>query len=121
MSFKAPRYRHGNFLPIRVRLKEALWRRMYRDLSLDETIHTMSFDVFDTLVTRPWYHPFDQFAAVAPRLRQHGLWSMSDLDWMSVRIESDREARKRAPTEEVSLKDIYTVLAERLGWSAHKT
>ncbi len=93
---------------------------MYRNFSLDETIQTMSFDVFDTLITRPWFHPFDQFAAIAPQLRQLGLCSMSDSEWMTLRIDSDREARARASSEEVSLSDIYSVIAERLHWNTHQ-
>ncbi len=94
-----------------------LWRRMYRDLAIDAAAHTISFDVFDTLITRPWFHPFDQFAAIAPQLRQLGLCAMSDLEWLQLRLDSDRKARMRAFDEEISLKDIYAVIAERVGWT----
>ena len=90
---------------------------MYRNLSLDENIHTVSFDVFDTLITRPWFQPTDQFSAIAPRLRELGLCSISDLEWMHLRHDSDGKARERAFTEEVSLRDIYAAIAERLGWT----
>jgi FMN phosphatase YigB (HAD superfamily) len=117
----AAKTRYGNAPPIETRLREMLWRRMYRELPLNETIHTVSFDVFDTLITRPWFHPFDQFAAIAPQLRQLGLCSMSDLEWMNLRIESECAARKRTSHEDVSLQDIYSVITERLGWTPQQS
>lgn len=93
-----------------------LWRGMYPDLSPEESAHTVSFDVFDTLITRPWFRPVDQFAAIGPQLRQLGLFAGTDLEWMLLRHGAEVEARRHAFVEEVTAADIYAVIAERLGW-----
>lgn len=65
----------------------------------------VSFDVFDTLVARPFADPTDLFEAVGleiavPRFR-------------SVRIEAEVRARRRKPDQEdIGFSDIYDVMAE---------
>ena len=108
---------YRGILRVRSRLEKKLWRRMYRDFLNFDATHTVSFDVFDTLITRPWFLPSDQFAAIAPRLREMGYTSLSDLEWMHLRMNCESETHKRSNAGEISLKNIYDVVAEKLDWN----
>lgn len=100
-------------------LKESLWRRLYGTFSPAGDVHTVSFDAFDTLITRPWFKPSDQFAAIASDLRREGLLpdSVSDMQWMALRFDSEIEARKRSQSEETTLEEIYTLIGQSFGWN----
>jgi FMN phosphatase YigB (HAD superfamily) len=80
-----------------------------------------SFDVFDTAITRPWFRPADLFYAVAVEARHHGLWHGEFATFRALRIKAEQQARQRSAVEEVSLADIYEVLAGTLGWTAEQT
>lgn len=75
------------------------WRASVRNAAL------VSFDVFDTLVARPFAEPTDLFEAVGhvigvPRFR-------------AMRIEAESRARRRKPDcEDIRFSDIYAVMAE---------
>lgn len=74
----------------------------------------VSFDMFDTLITRPFSAPADLFCLVGEQL---GI-----PDFRSIRIRAERTARERRIAEcgsgEITLAQIYAVLAEELGISA---
>lgn len=89
---------------------------MYRSPTWDSHWDTVSFDVFDTLITRPWYSPSDQFRAVGIELRRGGLFGGTRDEWLALRMDCETEARAAEGVEEVSLQDIYAVIARRLGW-----
>jgi FMN phosphatase YigB (HAD superfamily) len=103
--------------PVKARIKEFIWRRLYREFSIDKTIHTVSFDAFDTLMTRPWFQPSDQFAAITSELREQGLFCGTELEWMTTRQACENEARLREAAEEISLRKIYEMIGKRLDWS----
>lgn len=71
----------------------------------------VSFDIFDTLIERDCLLPSDVFPRVAKEL---GL-SMSARQFRKARMEAERQARKNSPSGEVSLSDIYSLLAPQVG------
>ena len=102
-------------------LDERRWRRLYKDFSAADAAHTVSFDAFDTLITRPWFKPVDQFAILAAELHGFGLFSGSPSQWQELRQKYEMEARKRTSREDVSLREIYATLAEHLHWNDKQT
>lgn len=82
-----------------------------RELVCDEQVETVSFDIFDTLLLRPFYTPQDLFKQMDPQFEslcgQPPFASFS-----GIRIAAEDSARKslfgRAPqVEEVALEEIY--------------
>ena len=74
-----------------------------------------SFDVFDTALTRTFARPADLFF-------QLGRDRCASPDhWMRLRIEAERKARRRTEREEVTLEEIYRVLAPAMAWNAEQT
>lgn len=71
----------------------------------------ISFDVFDTLVLRPFSSPPDLFFLLGDELKY--------MDFKRIRMEMEWKARerkyKKEGSYEVSLDEIYTVLAEETG------
>lgn len=83
----------------------------------------VSFDVFDTLLTRKVAAPTDVFLLLA----SHAPFSVAVLDarhLAEMREAAEREARRRSAdtrgTGEVTLTEIHAVLAEQLGWRAEE-
>ena len=76
----------------------------------------VSFDIFDTLIFRPFSEPTDLFYFIGEKINY--------MDFKSVRIEAEMTARHRkyeaAGTYEVTLVDIWKVLEEMTGISAEK-
>jgi len=66
----------------------------------------VSFDVFDTLIFRPFAVPTDLFYCVGQKLGYP--------DFRTIRIEAETSARLRKQ-ESVTLKDIYDFLSEKTG------
>lgn len=71
----------------------------------------ISFDIFDTLIFRPFEKPTDLFHLVGAELEY--------LDFARLRAEAEAKARKRnyqeARTYEVTLKEIWDVIEEDVG------
>jgi predicted HAD superfamily hydrolase len=78
--------------------------------------HVISFDVFDTLITRRWLQPRDLFIEVGRRLVQCGLIAERMENWAGARVQVEAELRS-APAEEVTLDEIYQCLGERMSWN----
>ena len=76
----------------------------------------ISFDVFDTLVLRPFASPSDLFILVGERL--------DIMDFCEIRIQAEQEARRISELErgnrEVTLLDIYRLVEEETGIDAEK-
>lgn len=66
----------------------------------------VSFDVFDTLIFRPFAVPTDLFFCIGEKLKYP--------DFRTIRIETEKTARGKK-NESVTLKDIYDFLSERTG------
>jgi FMN phosphatase YigB (HAD superfamily) len=81
------------------------------------TSPTLSFDVFDTTVTRIWFRPSDLFLAAGQRLVQAGHFDGSPERWAELRVEVEQQLRRTMrDSEEIGLDGIYDRLAERLDW-----
>lgn len=76
----------------------------------------ISFDIFDTLIFRPFSEPTDLFFFIGQKLGY--------MDFKRIRMEAEFEARqvkfKEAKTYEVTLTDIWNLLEEKTGLSAEK-
>lgn len=76
----------------------------------------ISFDVFDTLILRPFSSPSDLFILVGERL--------DIMDFCEIRIHAEQEARRISRLErgnqEVTLLDIYRLVEEETGVDAEK-
>ncbi len=93
------------------------FREEYPGLSVEEYIKTLqkyeviSFDMFDTLVFRPFQNPTDLFYLVGEQL--------GFMDFKNVRIQAEHEARLEKKTcdghMEVTLADIWERLAKKTG------
>lgn len=79
---------------------------------------TVSFDVFDTLLTRIWAEPRDLFVQLGAQLRDAGVSTLAPLPFAAERQNAERRARAAVPSHEVMLADIVRELGRRLGWTA---
>ena len=74
----------------------------------------ISFDIFDTLIFRPFSEPTDLFYFIGERLGY--------LDFKRIRTEMEFKARqaayKREKTYEICLRDIWELLNDEAGISA---
>lgn len=89
-------------------------------LNMPEKVEVVSFDVFDTVLTRNIYHPHDLFLRVQARLadlsRENDVFSAGSFP--AARISAEAEARDcLAGREDISLDDILRVLVSRSGCS----
>lgn len=71
----------------------------------------ISFDIFDTLILRPFAKPVDIFMIVGKRLNK--------IEFTRIRIDAEKRAREMAMIKngntEVTIDDIYTIIEERTG------
>lgn len=67
----------------------------------------VSFDIFDTLIFRPFASPTDLFYIVGEKLNYP--------DFKTVRTEAERAVRQNKGGESVNLKDIYDYISDRTG------
>ncbi len=76
----------------------------------------ISFDIFDTLIRRPFESPTDIFPIVGEKL---GI-----KNFKKIRIDAERTARKKKLSEsghgEVNIYDIYDIISERTGIDPQK-
>lgn len=77
----------------------------------------VSFDVFDTIVTRAFAHPRDVFVYLGEQLQARGLVALDGLSFAEERWAAEHAARRACAWNEVLLDDIYRELARRLEWS----
>ncbi len=75
-------------------------------------ITLLSFDIFDTLITRPFEKPTQVFAYMQQQSPQ-----VVPKTFQPDRIWAEQEARRRTATGEVNIGEIYDVLAERRGYT----
>lgn len=78
----------------------------------------VSFDIFDTLVTRIWFQPRDPFLVTARILASRGMIPVSPRDWVRARCHAEGLAQRQRGALEVEHAAIYDQLARRFGWSA---
>lgn len=76
---------------------------------------TISYDVFDTVVTRAFAHPRDVFVRVG-EIAAPLLPGLTPAGFATARWEAELATRQRTPHQEVRLDEIYDTLAAKLGW-----
>jgi predicted HAD superfamily hydrolase len=77
----------------------------------------VSYDVFDTVVTRAFAHPRDVFVHLGAVLQERGVHALGAMTFARARWAAEHAARRKSPWTEVLLDDIYRELAAQLGWS----
>lgn len=85
----------------------------------DSTVKAVSFDVFDTLVLRPFYYPTDLFSYLSFDFNKLAK-SDSYVYFEQIRIDAEKLCRKKLQAngngaEDITLGDIYACLAETYG------
>jgi predicted HAD superfamily hydrolase len=90
----------------------AALRRRFLGLPTDAVI---SFDVFDTMVTRIWREPSDLFLALGTLLRNQGSLPLAPGAFAEARVQAERSARKVQPSGETTLGEIYDRLRAATG------
>lgn len=65
----------------------------------------VSFDIFDTLIHRPFLRPIDLFSQLEHSMNMPG--------FAKARIEAEKEARSKCPDGETSLSEIYAQLDKK--------
>ena len=78
----------------------------------------ISFDVFDTVVTREVGDPAAVFHLLGRDLHDRGLIPLSAEAFMQARIAAERRTRRNHPGEEVTLRQIHEELVFSLPWEA---
>ena len=82
-----------------------------KSLIKSDKVDVVSFDIFDTLISRPFYSPEDIFTVIAEEATKL-LPSLSVSGFVKLRKDSDAVARKNINAEDVSLTEIYDTFAE---------
>ena len=81
---------------------------------IDEKIKCVSFDIFDTLVTRPFYIPLDLFRLLDNLFNKES--GKQSINFSKMRVESEKRAREKKELvpdlEEVTLDEIYDTMHE---------
>ena len=83
---------------------------------IDENIKVVSFDIFDTLVFRPFCEPTDLFSLLSERIA-FKLQSKDHLELKQLRIDAEQRARelqhiKNPSLEDITIDDIYDAFKE---------
>lgn len=87
-----------------------------KNLIANTNIQCISFDVFDTLVVRPFWSPTDLFFLLEGDLRKK-FPETSSTDFHYIRITAEQKARKVHPrVEDISLDDIYAQVKRITQW-----
>ncbi|WP_034445833.1 glycosyltransferase [Butyrivibrio sp. AE2032] len=84
--------------------------KIKKTLSSDD-IKAVSFDVFDTLVMRPFVYPPDLFVVLSQKFNQESS-SLTNFQYMRIAAEQDCR-QKCVEGEDITLSDIYELLANR--------
>ena len=74
----------------------------------------VSFDVFDTVLTRAVSSPSDIHELVGNELGRRGWINITGPEWRQFREAAEDDARRQTRFEETTLQEIYTLLAQRL-------
>lgn len=89
--------------------------RPFKDRIADPSVKVVSFDVFDTLVVRPFWQPIALFAVVWEKFRKRRGCEF-EIDFVRLRTEAESVARQRSGAADVTLDFIYETLADIASW-----
>ena len=85
-------------------------------LVASDKVDVVSFDVFDTLVVRPFWEPTDLFVLMEEDVRRQ-FKIQADIDFKKFRVQAEARARKIHPElEDITLDQIYHELGALLKW-----
>ncbi|MDR2326510.1 MAG: HAD-IA family hydrolase [Acidovorax sp.] len=90
---------------------------MLKNISVFNEINqadVISFDVFDTLITRPFIKPRDLLMLLAMKVCKKYNLPLHPDKYLSLRMVCEREARAESGCEDISLQKIYDLFAERM-------
>ncbi len=121
-----------NFNDLNWNIKDWYFYSIYTDCSLikneeiklrilNPKIKVVSFDIFDTLISRPFYNPTDLFIILEAKVNK--LLNITDtIKFKEIRIEAENVARDKIKLinpmyEDITLDDIYDVVQELTGIS----
>ena len=94
-----------------------------RKALVEKNIEVVSFDIFDTLLVRPFYMPTDLFELLDARVTEF-MGTIDRMDFRKHRMEAEHIARRRftgSGREDVTLDEIYQVLGELLELTKEQT
>lgn len=94
---------------------------MTKDVLLQMQPVAVTFDVFDTAITRCWARPEHLFLACGERLRSAGLIQMGAEAWMRLRIQSEHRAAVKRGSDLAGFDDIYSEARSATGWTLEET
>lgn len=77
----------------------------------------LSYDLFDTLISRYFYKSTDLFYKAGEIANQKQIHSFNSSQWGLIRIKSEIEARSSSPYEEITLNEIYDLIAKKFSLS----
>lgn len=83
----------------------------------DKNIKYVSFDIFDTLIKRPFFIPTDLFILMNKYFRQYTN-DASGMDFSKIRVYCEQLARERIENEkcqEITLEEIYNTIEKEYG------
>lgn len=108
-------YKQFKFLFIKITIKKYIYKKskdndfLYREI---EKYDVISFDIFDTLLVRPYAKPTDLFLHLEYLYNAEGFHKK--------RIEAEKIARKNNNYEEVGIDDIYEEITEEFKFLKEK-
>lgn len=74
----------------------------------------ITFDVFDTLLTRPLFTPADLFLICAHQMSQIGVIAIDPARWRSIRCSAEQQLQNRSRGVTYSITEIYKQISQTL-------
>lgn len=93
----------------------------FQKIVAEKKISAVTFDVFDTLVTRTYAQPTDLFVDLAHALQRQKLIAASPARFARMRVGAEKAARLARDDNEPNLAEIYAALALKFAWSAEQS
>ena len=89
-----------------------------KKLICSKDVKVVSFDIFDTLVTRPFWYPIDIFMLLGGFVQE--LLGTVDVfcSFRELRVDAERRARGKSLFVDVTLDEIYAQIQEATGFSS---
>jgi HAD superfamily hydrolase (TIGR01549 family) len=82
----------------------------FRKMVSKKTVKYISFDLFDTLITRPLEHPSAIFNLLQSECKKKYKINLSD--FYRIRVWAEAKARKESKKEEIDISDIYSIIKD---------
>lgn len=93
------------------------WDSRYNELLetfIKMPVKYVSFDIFDTLVTRPFFRPTDLFVLMNDYFCK---LTGSNISFSEIRVQCEADCRVKQKTQDITLNDIYEKLTKRVSIS----